>query len=151
VVKFDINDGREGAAASGGRTVWTVMPLELNLSVCKVATMTVRQRGRIMVDSLFSACKVVAETVGQSVSFLGKLGKAAATDGRVVSAKIPRKENTETEAKCLNKVTKMMKTIIPATRARRVQGLSRCGGPGSQPLCSTAIFFIATRTHTWVK
>ena len=45
MVKFDFTDGREGAAAAGGRTVWTMMPLELVLSVCKVAAMTVRQRG----------------------------------------------------------------------------------------------------------
>ena len=45
-----VADGREVAAAAGGRTVSTKVPLELVLSVCKVAAMTVRQRGLDNVD-----------------------------------------------------------------------------------------------------
>ena len=45
-----VADGREVAAAAGGRTVSTKAPLELVLSVCKVAAMTVRQRGEYTAD-----------------------------------------------------------------------------------------------------
>jgi hypothetical protein len=43
-------DEREEAMAARGRTVLTKMPLKLVLSVCKVAAMTVRQRGGDVVD-----------------------------------------------------------------------------------------------------
>ena len=43
-------DEREEAMAARGRTVLTKMPLKLVLSVCKVAVMTVRQRGGDVLD-----------------------------------------------------------------------------------------------------
>ena len=43
-------DECEEAVAAGGRTVLKEMPLGLVLSVCKVAAMTVRQRGEYTAD-----------------------------------------------------------------------------------------------------